>query len=449
LLAGKIIIQRATLTLVNTDNRYSPWNTAGALYANIGTNKAFMTPCRIYVNEEGYSFYLFNGFVKTPKETIGNNRVTFEVWDLGEKLKKQISTTMYVDYLEHEIVVAYLEAAGLVDGTHFISPGNPGATIDYSTTLIEYSWLDDEPVWDELADLAQSTGSRCYVDPLGLVHYEQAWRWVTDDDTPETFTLNNMGDMSPEYNDSDYYDEIVIEYAPRAFGAPGTEIWTQDRKTVIDPGEEKEIIARFQWPAVSVETPVANDSFYLTQVNGADVSGTYPPVFDNYAQQSVITIDNTGTVQIVLTASALKGRPIQGQPTEQSKKSITSPLSPRRLEVRGNPYIQSKIQADHVRDILHWWYSEPKLRFTLKNLRGSGTRDLGTKISITIPMNDGSTTLLYGVVIRNQWSVELLTNGALRFLNTIECIQDVWSDVGSYFIINESLLETDGHILWH
>ncbi|HHY54099.1 MAG TPA: hypothetical protein GYA08_01555 [Chloroflexi bacterium] len=70
-----------------------------------------------------------------------------------------------------------LEAAGLVDGTDFVTrsyaAAHPGVrpTIDSGIFPIRYVWLDDESVLDQVWELVAACGGWFYCDADGKLHY--------------------------------------------------------------------------------------------------------------------------------------------------------------------------------------------------------------------------------------------------------------------------------------
>jgi hypothetical protein len=448
-------IQQCQVVMANKALRYSIENTSSAIYAYISGGQIYQTPCRIQVMTDTVNWEnVFTGYIKLPQYDYVRNTATFTVWDIGEILKQKFSTIMLKDYLEHEVVVYYLELAGLVDGTDFISPewedANPGdvATIEYSTTPIPFSWLDDEPVWSELVDLAQASGSRVYIDRAGLVHYEKAGLWALGYIyTPETIAL--MAAFTPEYDDKAFFDAIMVEYTERVPGPSNEELWKLTKPKVIQPGKVENIIARFKYPAITVDTPVANDTYYLTDIAGVDVTGSVTITLSpTYAQQATITINNTLGYAIVLAQASITGQGIHGQPTEQHLKEIDTPVYGRRVDIRGNPYLQSRLQAETVAEFIGWWYEELKAVYKVTNIPGLPSRQLGLRVELAWvdSVNHVSRTVI-GIIIRVDWQISILKNGGILYSQNLTLLEDAFG-VEDYFIIGTSTLAgTD--VLWY
>lgn len=459
--SGKAIIQQAKIIMANKDLRYSSYNDLSPLYAYLSNANfgGYGIAARIQVKiESGGSWEpIFYGQIKRPDEQFSQNRVTFTIWDRSEFLREKRTSVILENKLEHEMLLTYLELTlGLVDGVDFISPPNVGGlnTIDFSSDTIAYSWLDDESVWDELVDLAQASGGRIYVDRRGLIHFEKGFHWILGSVVPvETFTLASISEFKPTYDDKSYYDEVVIEYAERVRGLVTEVIWEQTEPEVINPGETHTFIARYNYPALKITDPIPNDHYRLTTMNGGDVSGTYPLESTNpvlHAQQSEFTIENTGIFAIVLSKMKLHGAPLLGEPSEQVKIPVPGGGTfHRRLEIRGNPHIQSKVQAERIANFLAWWYGKPKMVFTLEGLPGVPTREINQRIAINVRTSDADVYYVQGMIHKVEWTINVTKHAVFAYSQKLTCIEDVFQNDPQYAIIGTDTGYYDSYRLFH
>ena len=448
--SAKQVIQQMDLVLRNDTRRFSSWYSGSVLYAYQDNAGAYHKKIVLQMRIDGGSWQnIFSGYVKTTQDSYSTGQVSFKVWDAGEILRKRYSTPMLRDYLEHDLVIYYLELAGLTDGIDFISPnyaeGNfVTATIQQSTRRIPYSWLDDEPVWDEIVEVAQATGARIWIDASGLVHYEKGWSWVSMGQATviEDISEDKYSQFSYGYDDKSFYDEFVVEYAQRTAGDFEETIWQQDRAKIVLPGKTEEVVAKFSNPAATVTTPVAGTHYKLVTLEGADatVLGGVSITFDVYAQQAKITVVNGGTVPIMLWDAHFVGQMITGLPAEQSKRTVAGKGYDRRLEVRSNYYIQTKPQADQVVDFLKWWYETAKPTLSISKLRGDPNRTLGSRI--TVRARNGS---FDGLIIRNSWNI-VIANRTVGYTQDIVFISNVFTD-DTFFIVGQSQF-SQNHKLW-
>lgn len=433
---GRQLIQQMSVTLANNGQRYSIYNTSSPIYSLISDAKTYRRKCKIEMQEDGGSWEpFFVGFIKLPKETVHSAQVTFTVWDAGEFLRQRRSTQIYLDLAEHELVCLYLQLAGLVDGADFISPtyaaaNDVTATIDYSSTTVPYSWLDDEQIWDELVDVAQASGARIYINRDGMVYFEKAHHWATPYTPAIEIAVSDYAELEPTYDDKTFYDEVLVGYAPRVPGDDAIELWRLTRSKMILAGKTETIEARLRYPALSVNPPVVNTDYYLRSLTGADLSGDCTVALTYYAQQVKIVVTNSSSRTVSLGNFVLKGRPLIGQPSEQVRREIDSPEHSRRLEVRDNPYLMSEGQATSVADTLKWWCEVPKLVVNTGKMRGIPTLRLGQAATVT-----GPNLALDGIITRISSTLTVEGIDKIKFVQDLTLLQNVFASTNGYFII--------------
>jgi hypothetical protein len=444
--SNKAVIQQATITLANTNYRFSEDNPSSPIYPYNNTGGAYHRKARLTCTiDTQANAVIFSGYVKGVQEDVKRNQITFTLWDIGEILRKKYSTIMLKGLLEHEVVIYYLTLAGLQDGNDFISPayanshGGVTATIDYSPDPVDYSWLDDETIWDELVDVAQASGARLYVTKEGMVRFEKGWQW-TRHSIAETVSQEVYQEFGPEADDKAYYDEVVIGYTERSPGNSQDELWKLEQSRSIYPGKTETINARFSYPATDVVIPQPNVHYFIRTPSGQDLSGSVSVGLQIYAQQAIFTITNTSSSLVIFSQGRITGVPLVGRPAEQVKKTFGN-LYNRRLEVRENPYVQTKVQAEAIASFLAWWYSTIKKTYNVKGLRGDPKRALGNCMQIK---SDTSRTY-QGLIIKLEWKISVINN-AFAYTQDARLVQDVFSD--SYFIIGFDSLGGSKK-LWH
>lgn len=447
---GRQIIQRADVVLSNKSFRFSAWHSSSVLYSMRNDGGGYHRKCNIQVQiDSGTWVDLFTGYVKTPSESLSKGQVTFTVWDIGEILREKVSTSMLENYLEHDLIIYYLQnVAGLVDGVDFISPSYATAhsvsgTIDYSPMRIPWSWLDDEPVLDEAANVAQASGSRLYVDPSGRIHFEKGWAWpIFGASTPVVLSEDHYKEMNFSYDDKAFCDKVIVSYTPRFPGNGFEELWLLQEAKLVLPGATEKVSAKFKWPAKNVVVPVANTHYTVTTLDGQDRSNAVTPTIAVYAQKADVSITNNQTTPLVLAKMKFIGQPLMASPAEQIDKVIgggTSFQHP--VEVKTNFYIQSKTQAQAILDFLTWWYGSGKPICKLTGVRGDPSIKIGTRLQ-----TKAQGVTLDGIVTRVEWQVSI-TNQAWAYVQGISTIQNVFADK-AYFMIGVDTLGGAKKV-WH
>lgn len=453
--SGRQVIQQATLTLANYNGRYDLDNTNSELYTWITGGRIYRTKVEVQVQLDGATWdTIFVGYIKYPKYDFVGNKVTFTLWDIGEILRQKFSTVMLRDYLEHEVVIYYLELAGMVDGENFISPTYAEThaldpTIEASATPIPFSWLDDEPIWDEIVKLGQASGSRAYVDRTGLIHYERTRPWLaTLVYTP--FVLDNtyMADIVPQVDDKSFYDAVLVEYSERVPGQAGEELWKLPKPKIIQAGATESIIARFSKPAISVDPPAIT----ITNIGGAAItSGVTVTVDPIYAQQATIEIVNGSGAAVYLSKGSLTGIAIHGSPSEQTTQPIGTPTYNRRVEIRGNVYIQSKLQADVIKAFIAWWYGTIRGVYVVRGVMGQPTLDIGRRVDVRWLSNSEAGTYIENnkrfIILKVDFRLGVQDNGAVSYTQDFTLLEDLFSS-DNFYIIGTSTLGGPA-VLWY
>lgn len=451
-LSNRQIIQEMRVTLSNQGYRFSPQYAGSILNVYAARGGAYHVKCRLRVQVDGGLWEnVFVGYVKWPNENLAGNTVEFVVWDVGEILRRKFSSSVLTDKKEHDLVIYYLKDIGeLVDGEDFISPAwaagaSVPATIDYSSQIIPYSWLDEEDIWSELGDIAQASGAKVFVDRNGMVNFWKGYRW-SEAKTPEQISLSRQNGISPIHDDKAFYDEIVVEYAERVPTAPGTKLWELPKAKLILGGKTEEIEARLSTPMLNHVTPDSGVTYAVRHLHGADananVTFTYGAGAWN-AQLVRFKVTNNGATPVVLARYEIVGQGIEGQPSEQHKKKIGTPYHDRRLEVRGNPYVQSKWQAETTAAFLSWWYRTPKIGYEIKNLRGAPTRTLGSRLEV-----ETNGTTVTGLIYSMQWEITLTEGEAIQYTQHVQIMSDASFLGQSYFVLD---VDASGgsKVIWH
>lgn len=471
--SGKQISQQMQVRLFNEKGRFSLYNDTAR--ANLGlpasSPAAYGVECRVRVDVDSSGWeVVFHGYVKIPKEEFSSAEVVFTIWDKAQVARKIASSGMRTDKLEHEIVEEWLNHAGLVSPTDYITAGSTSSTIDYSTMILSHSWLDDEQVWDEIVDIAQATGSRVYIGRDNRVHYEQPYHWALPYDyTPEELSLKSFTEIEQEYDEKAFYDEVVVEYSPRVAGASEEVLWTMSDPLVIEPGETEEFEARLNNPALYVLSPEPDVSFTLTNLRGDEIPGM-KPTLEVYGQRVKVSIANTISEPIILMNFELLGQPLVGEPSEQYETEVpTASVYHRRLTVRANAYLQTLTHARSVGEFLAWWYSLDKKMFKVQGVRGVPDRDLGKRIKLTVEralstVGTGANIFsVMAVIYRVGWNINILPNGAIQYAQELSLIEDVFmryadgttppviggTQESAYFLICDTTLGTAKKGLWH
>lgn len=444
---NRVSSQQMSLLFSNQGYRYSPHiaGSQAALYAATGGIYHKRVRIQVRVNSGAWQ-YVFSGFAKWIKEDYKGNTVTITVHDVSESMRSKHSTPALRNYREHELIAYYMTLAGLVDGVDFISPAYDAnhATLDYSSVKIPYSWLDDEEIWQELGDVAQASSGRIFVGRDGRVNFWKMWRWSSDD-TPEIIRMGQYSDISPVWDDKAFYDEIVVDYAERAVGGPGTEVWELRKSRIVNAGQTEIIEARVDSPTVAYQAPVNNEDYAIRSLGGDDASAGVTINYAWGAQLTKISITNNLGYPVMVAKFTLKGSPLVGSSSEQHTEKLQTPFIDRRLDVRGNPYMQTKSQAELAAKMWAWWYREPKPLFSISGVRGEATRNLGDRLSV-----ETHGTVITGPIIEISWNIGVTKKDGLAYTESYVILDGSrFAAANGYLIIDQDVAPGSGKVLWH
>jgi hypothetical protein len=420
LTGGRGIIDTCTLTLSNHDGRYSPLNTAGALYASLAGGGAYHAPMRLGVSLDGAAVQrIFTGVVKLPVEVTATakaaGRVTLQCRSRDETLLNARSSTLQATFAaihdeqwtEEEVIAAWLTAAGLTDGTDFVSqawytanPGTP-ASLDPGFWRLDWAWLEDESPLEDIWALAASTGGRFYCDENGLYRYENAAHWLQHTSAVASYTKSSFSEIAARYNDRNLYSGVTVEASPRTLLESDT-IWESNNEEEVGAGQTRTITAQLRQPVYGATTAV----YTGVTAGGVDMTAWLTVTLTEYAQRIEIEVENTHTTHaVILAVLYLTGTTVDGGPTLEEKVDSadafwTTRLA-RRKQVRANPYVQNSGQAGFVAEFLRDRFELPRLTFAARNVPGDPVVKMGERVTLTDV--DLMTTPRDGFVIAKAW----------------------------------------------
>lgn len=446
LVGGAGITGQMNIVLDNASGRFSPLNTSGALYALIGSGGMYMRPCYLEVSVDGSNYYrVFTGVLKMPAAQSPTwnetSTVTLDVRSRDELLlNRRWSSTqsdfkVFVDRpaTESEIMDAWITDPDNGFGINDID-------LDAGLFQIPFPWMDDESILEEMWMLAAACGGRFYADTSGGFRYENmaAWQIETRSVTSQaTYTPSSWQRMEFIYDDTDLYNEVIVEASPRV--VEGVDIiWESESIVTVQPGKTETVTARFDAPAYSI-TSIEHAA---RSAGGSSLTASVT-VSPNYkAQRAILTITNTGTVTAYLTKLRVLGRPVVGGPEQEAARTSAANGANsayfagrvnRSRRIGGNPYLQSMPQAralaQRVLDVSEY----PRLTFYVVGVPGDPARQLGDRITID---NTGSlgimsnTAQCYVVAVR--WTLD-----ATGFSQDLEAIQasNVFAHDANYFVV--------------
>lgn len=313
-----IVIAQATVTLDNTDDLFTPGNSASSLDGYIIPKR----PIRISVGFGEETIQKLVGLtVGTPEIDEVNKTATFKCQDfLSSILNAPLdSETIYLDNRTDQIVQGLFENIGFSASQ---------LSLDTGGVIIPFAFFKrGMKVGDALRDVTQAELGALYMDENGVPTFINRSNWANnssvwefnetntiDRRTLANSTVINVAEIISNARSVQTKQQIWIGYAPIQFS---------DNTISLLPGETKSVFADFldedgELPVTSVDDPdpvaTATTSYYRfnSQIDGsgtelsADVDLDSTDVFSTAMQ---LTFTNNGSVEAYLTEMELQGTP--------------------------------------------------------------------------------------------------------------------------------------------
>jgi hypothetical protein len=385
---------------------------------------------RVAVTIAGTTHRLFTGVLRSMNETAPTARqassVTLECRSMDELLLQDKQSTELTDFIadsaaahtEDYHLLKLLERSHLVDGTDFVSQAyataHPGTlpSIDPGIFPLNYVWLDDESVLDELWNLVAACCGWFYCDADGICRYHNitavlptALARQFGALTTIDLTESQIAGLQLTWQTSELYGTVTVEVAPRAPGEV-EELWTPDDPVVVQPGATKTVWARLNSPLVATPTLKwkAFTSGGIEITTGLSVTPTYS------AQRVKLVLANTGTQAAYFNTLTLTGQVLIGGRTVEveansSASFWTGRTTVRKRSLRGNVYIQLESQAQTIADYLLKRQELPVLQASVPNLDRADVR-LGWPVAIQYAGAVSAAGEIVGIVSGLSWSLD-------------------------------------------
>lgn len=464
LAGGRGQVASCQIVLDNKTRRFSPANSSGALYSYIAGGAAYMLPVLVDVTIDGTTYTLFTGYIReltesapTPTQT---GRVTLECRAKDEKLLQDRLSTPLADFLadsaaahtEDFHIVNLLEAAGMVDGTDFVSPAyalaNPGTlpTIDGGIFPIRYVWLDGESVLDKIWQLTAACCGWFYCDHLGKFHYHNLTAVLPDalerqygDISTLALDEEHVAGLQLKWPTAELYNEVAVEVSPRAPGEAG-EIWAPDDPIVVQPDQTKVVWCRLD--AAQVILPTLTFQGYTA--GGIALNTNIVVERTNYAQRVRLHIWNNNVQAAYMNTLRLDGQTLSDQ-GKMSVEAISSEAfwtnrPTRRRSIRNNIYIQSEAQAE---TIAAYALKRQELPVLMATIPGVDNPDLRLAYPVSIEYSNvvPFANKITGIVSGLSWRLD---NTGFRQDVTVLETASLFADYDPIFVLGTNKLGASG-----
>lgn len=339
----------ATIVLDNEDGRYDPWNTASPLYPHVMPGRLL----KLSTSFNGTVTPQFTGRIRELEPVTGAQRdlVRIKAYD---GLKELGERTLSIDVLENGSVsdafAAVMTAAGWTG--RFTTESVP--------IYMSYFWAEGTTPRELIAELADATMSRFFIDRSGQAHFK--WQYGTISPTAslgqdvlhKTIKVGMPWDV--------IFNKVVVKGKQLAAYAGTTVMFTLGEKPFLPSGEQITLWCPYQYNgesvvALSAITPVIDtDLKGNTAVDGSgtNISSNLSISVTKYAGRMQVTIKNNSLSAGYVTLLQIRGTPIIGGDASQAEAEDT--LSQANYGVRelmiSNKWVQNLNTASAQADFL-------------------------------------------------------------------------------------------------
>jgi len=432
---GRSVADSCTVTLDNTTGRFSPNNAASALSSSISRAAApqnaggYYRPIRVELGFAAGRLRMFTGVILNPDERWADKQVVLTCKDRWAPLsRKRVSTVLYEDKRPDELMTLWLAASGL----------SYASSLEASERIIDYGWLDDESVGEDINRLLEADGGIAYFDRDGTFVYKTASWPARSTTSVYTFTVSRFEELEPDWSFDEQFGKVVVTVRPR-FVAQQSTIWEGPADFSVAPSGTEILTAHFRDPVVAVTTPAYStteaDSDWVASnaanalLETSSVSDVAVTVSAVLAQSCTVTVTNTNTTQrAYLTKLQLRGQLL---PVDAEQRAYAG--SGAQVVTTDNPYIQNTSHAQAVADARLQRHTPVRQTVTLRNVPAQPHLEVTDRVTLT-ETSTGINRDFYVGRIAYSYGAE---DGYL--FDEVDLIDAAdWAAYSNYFIIGSS-----------
>lgn len=347
-----VMVGRGSVTLLNTDGRFDPFNLDSPLAGMILPGRKFIL--QVQRESDGTRQPVMTGRIEDIRPIYGDvNKVKITLVNAVADLKeKNIRTTVQNAIRYDDAIAACLSAYGWTDD------------IDIDTTVseaMEYWWASGGSAFDEIHEIVDAAMGMFCIAEDGTAVYKSR---VSDDSPLMTITDAeidwNYGIKTPTPWDS--IRNNIRVYARKRTAQTGVTLWSTSDKVLIPARESREIWAEFSVNgedavASSITTPAAHTDYEANSASdgsGTDLTANITVGLSGFARSAKLTVTNNGGTNAYMTMLQLRGNAIVADKYTfveiQDADSIAT-FGERRFEVKSD-WLQDINTATDEADIL-------------------------------------------------------------------------------------------------
>ncbi len=324
-------VSQLSLTLRNTDRRFSPENSQSPYYPNV----TFGRMMAVYSIYNGARQIMFRGWINAIQpaaDQYGERTVQMEIVGFLDRVQNaEAFVPLQREVTADEVIEQIVESAQILppkateswqlgmqslgvdtwisDGSDWVNAETGVHTIN----VIGDQWRNGVSAFGALRDTAGREGGRLHVDRDGVIQFWNRNHLLLDTTVKGEFD-NTMAEMDYAYGDL-FINKAVVTARPRTLGTTNETLGTLERATKLAAGESKEISFRYSDPDtganVAGENAVApQQTTDFTAAENEDGTGTdyttsvTAAIVDEAATRTTVEFSNTAGVDVWLQPGA-------------------------------------------------------------------------------------------------------------------------------------------------
>lgn len=382
-------VAQCSITIDNSDKRFSSLNTLTSLYGDIQSGKMYHVPViiNLSVHFEGDDYVrAFTGVARIPTELTMTTRqarnITLDCRGMEETLLNKRQRTTQVDFSSSYDTGKY-EDFRIAD--ILVAEGLTGGGVDYITDsgmhLIPFSWLENESVVEAIWQLAAVCGGRFYARKDGILAYENAAHWLQSphNTSQQSFTRSNFGSLELLWDETELAEEVVVNYTPREI-TEETTLFESDT-IVVAPGATDIVWGQFDNPVYEISSITTTAG----SPGGFDLSGSVTVTPTYYAASVKLSITNSASIDAyvnVIIAGHGTGTTKTKQLIATSSDSYWTDIVGRTRQISGNKFMQTRPMAEFLKSFLNGRQETPTLKMVMRGAPGEPRRAVGDRITV-------------------------------------------------------------------
>lgn len=447
---GNSVANKFTVTLSNSTDRFTEWNTAGALYSYLAAGAWKSTSVRILLgfkksNGTADGVYVLKGNLEEiAEQSYVDGTITFTCYDRSVRLlqhlgKGALSTGKRAD----EILTDMLT---LVNADY-----RPETTFDKGLFVYPFAVVDQQSLWNQMKLIAGAEGGRLYFTSSGdadtstKIVFENAQHLLK---TPHNshvaeFSIASFADLLASGTRSDYYNHVVVNFTALRPG-PMQELWSAGEAFPVAPGQTIVINALADLPVYEWGTMVSGTDWIATTESGTRVTTGITVTATTFGQQVKVTVANASAYQVRIRRLRLWGRALE--PGDKAYVEWPADSESHDFGIQGkrtappidNQYIQSRAHAMSLAKMLHYRWSTQRIAFRVTDIVAMPWLEVGDRVRITESIEGGLTRdcFVEGITFRGD------AGGLWMDLDLLP-VTGLFQYDGTYFVMGTNWLGED------